>query len=248
MSQFQLFPPPSLEPRASQNPFRKGSKKSTAKAEPCSSALLEQVKSSSDTEAILLRIVEDTNAVQAPPEAHTSRAQSHLVSPQQNTELSTGDQMRSGCRQSDTSKPSVSSSGLSGSSTLVENAASSSEQTSQGSREAGPSPVVPMRSIFPRYNPKLPLNQQKSFRQEPGNNPRQKVRRRPERLIITPPPEIDSALDPLTVPASAMNFSDVLGLEEIHYSSTAELASLWETANGQRLQNLPEIFNLRMTR
>lgn len=246
MSQFQLFPPPSQEPKVSQNPFRKGSKKSTVRPRPCNSILLEQVKSSSDTEAILLRIVENTNAIQAP--SRTSRPQSPEVSPQQNKEPSPTEKMRSDSRQSGRPKPFASSSGLSSSSTLVEDAASSSEPPTQAPREMTPSPVVAMKSMFPRYNPKLPLNQQKSFPQQSGNASRQNVRRRPEPLIITPPPEIDSALGPLTVPPSAMNFSDVLGPVEIHYSSTVELTNLWEAANGQRPQDLLETFNLRMAR
>lgn len=64
----------------------------------------------------------------------------------------------------------------------------------------------------------------------------------------TPPPEIDRALGPKTVPASVLNFPvGVLDPVE-RYSTQEELQSLWEIANGQRPQSLPGTFNLCLER
>ncbi|PYH82844.1 proline-rich protein [Aspergillus uvarum CBS 121591] len=109
------------------------------------------------------------------------------------------------------------------------------------------SPAPPMRSMFPQYNPQLPLNQQAYYPQASGHTPRNYSR--PSNILLSPAPEIDQALGPKTVPASVLNFpSGVLDTPEMRYSSAEELRSLWEAANGQRPQNMPETFNLRLQR
>jgi hypothetical protein len=102
-----------------------------------------------------------------------------------------------------------------------------------------------MKSIFPRYDPNVPLSQQKYYPQLP-NSPQG---RRPRALTLSPQPEIDRTLGPKTVPASVMDFpTDVLDQVEVRYSSTEELKDLWEAANGQRPKDLAETYNLRVAR
>lgn len=109
-----------------------------------------------------------------------------------------------------------------------------------------------MKSIFPRYNPNLPLSQQQYYPQNIGSSDlrRQAISRNQDRLSLSPPPEIDKLLGPKTVPASVMNFpANALDpVDTIQYSSAEALESLWEAANGQRLENVLGTFNLRMAR
>ena len=103
-----------------------------------------------------------------------------------------------------------------------------------------------MRSMFPRYNFSLPLNQQQYYPQSSNDSPR--IRTKPRGLTISLPSKIDQALGPKTVPASAANFPTGSLDPEIRYSTLIELKGLWEAANGQRPQDLPGTFNLRMAR
>ncbi|GAQ04187.1 hypothetical protein ALT_1508 [Aspergillus lentulus] len=239
MSQFQLFPPPSPVGGGSKNPFRKGIKKPATKPQPSSPIPLEDLKGS-QTEAVLLQIIEDTKKVQPPPKAHVAR-ESPLSIPETIREpeseslydatprIGTAERERSPTPKTKPSLPRV----------------------QVGSRQKSPQPseppVIPMKSIFPRYDPNFPLSQQQYYPQSSGSTPR--PLHNPRGLTLTPDPEIDRALGPKTVPASVLNFpTDMLEPLEVHYSSAAELKGLWEVANGQRPQNLMGTFNLRMHR
>jgi hypothetical protein len=241
MSQFQLFPPPSPVGGGSKNPFRKGIKKPAAKPQPPSPIPLDDLKGP-QTEAVLLQIIEDTNKVQPPPKAHISR-ETPLSIPETIREpeseslydasprIGTVERERSPTPKT---KPS-----------LPRRQAGSRQKSPQPS-EPGP-PVIPMKSIFPRYDPNVPLSRQQYYPQASGSPPRTRPNLRG--LTLTPEPEIDRSLGPKTVPASVLNFpTDMLEPLEVHYSSAAELKSLWEVANGQRLQNLMGTFNMRMHR
>ncbi|EKV16413.1 putative proline-rich protein [Penicillium digitatum] len=106
-----------------------------------------------------------------------------------------------------------------------------------------------MRSISPRFDPKLPLNQQVYHPQLPDASRPVKSFRKPPQLTLSTDTEIDHVLGPKTVPASVLNFpTGALESEEITYSSTEELKMLWETANGQRTRDLVGTLNLRMTK
>ena len=103
-----------------------------------------------------------------------------------------------------------------------------------------------MRSIFPRYDFNLPLSQQPYYPQASSGV---RTRTRPRRLTLSPPPVIDQVLGPKTAPASAMGLpAGTHDLDEIQYSSLAELKGLWEAANGQRPEGLVRTYNLRMER
>jgi len=248
MSQFQLFPPPSAEVKAAKNPFRRGIKKpATVKVEPTSPISLHETKDSAKAESVLLQIIEDTSSFPPPPSHPPNpRAKSPSVvksSPSSNSPQSP----RSRSRQENkyTSRASPSQGSLSTSSSSSHTASST---TSPQSSQSSVSPV-PMRSMFPRFDPKLPLHNQISNPQRPNGDLPSKKSQRPQ-LTLTTSSEIDHVLGPKTVPASVLNFPNGISdsSEEIRYSTPYELEMLWEAANGQRPQNLSGTFNLHMTR
>ncbi|KAJ6181161.1 hypothetical protein N7519_011622 [Penicillium mononematosum] len=119
-----------------------------------------------------------------------------------------------------------------------------SPQSSQSSAAS-----VPMRSMFPQFDPKLPFNQQVYHPQLPDVPRPVKSSRKPPKLTLTTNTEIDNVLGPKTVPASVLNFpSEALESEEVTYSSMEELKMLWEAANGQGMRDVVGTLNLRMTK
>ncbi|KAJ5105928.1 hypothetical protein NUU61_003275 [Penicillium alfredii] len=246
MSQFQLFPPPSPGTKGSKNPFRKGLKKPAAKAEPAASIPLEEIKDSPRTESVMFQIIEDTQQISPPPPAHMPSSTSpsgRVASPGSRSLQSSRSRTHQDNVPSHRALPSQRS--MSNSSKSNRTAMTA---TSSGSPQSSLSSIspVPMRSMFPQFNPQLPLNKQ-PYHPETSEQP-VKPSRRPK-LTLSPSSEIDQVLGPKTVPASVVNFpTGVLEPEEIRYSSPQELGMLWETANGQRPPNLCGSFNLRMTR
>lgn len=244
MNQFQLFPSPTPV-RGSKNPFRKDVQKPAVKVDPGSPISLQQVKDSTKTEAVLLQIIEDTQSITP---AQSTDPVSRSVSPAM-TELpgapalphssrSHNPQVTKPARRAPDAWGSVSSSSPS----RQTMAAAASPQSSRTS--ASP---VPMRSMFPKFDPKLPVDQQNYHPRISNELPRTKSRR--PQLTLSPTSEIDQVLGPKTVPASVLNFpTGVLEADEIRYSSPRELEILWEAANGQRPQNLVGTFNLQMSK
>lgn len=219
MSQFQLFPPPSPEGRGSKNPFRNRNRKLALNPKPPSPIPLEELKSS-QTEAVLLQIIEDTNNVRPPPKAYLTQRPGATVPEticEPESESLYDSTPRIGPDRAGSSSP---------------ESKPDRHFARQKSPQPSETPTVPMKSIFPRYNPHVPLSQQQYYPQ-PTNPPRS--RQNPRGLTLTPAPEIDRALGPKTVPASVLNFpTDALEPLEVQYSSAAQLKGLWEVANGQR--------------
>lgn len=102
-----------------------------------------------------------------------------------------------------------------------------------------PQSPVPIRSMFPRYDPSVPLNKQPYYPQRattPNDPPRQIVSRDSynTQRIVTP-----SGLDrivggPKTAPASVVNFpAGIMMPEEPEVSSAEDLLRLWDATNGQ---------------
>ncbi|KAL4870939.1 hypothetical protein BDV12DRAFT_164951 [Aspergillus spectabilis] len=242
-SQFQLFPPPAPQ-GVPKNPFRKGPRRPSIDAQSIPSSTVEDPKGkSAEAKAVIFQVVEP-HSIKPPPAAHVPPLPPRSFTP----EL----------------RPSTSSESLYSSSPQVERRAfpatevnpsnSSSDrkdggpQPSQCSPPPSVSPVIPMKSIFPQFNPNAPLSQQQHNGRSSSNFSRP---RRPTglKLNITPVPEIDRALGPKTVPADVHDFpAGVLSPVEIHHSSPEQLRALWEAANGQRADNLPGSFILRMER
>lgn len=231
--------------RGSKNPFRKGVQKSAVKVDPGSPIPLEEVKDATKTEAVLLQIIEDTQTI---PPAQSTDPAARSMSPaireppraclSSHSSGSHDSQVARSSRRAPDLGESPGSSSLSGRTTFT----AVSPQSSQTS--ASP---VPMRSIFPKLDPTLPIDQQNYHHRAPNEAPKAKPRK--PQLTLSPTSEIDQVLGPKTVPASVLNFpTGVLENDEIRYSSLQELEVLWEAANGQRPQNLSGTYNLQMSK
>ena len=114
------------------------------------------------------------------------------------------------------------------------------------------SPVVPIRSMFPTYNPSIPLNQQHYYPQRyypkrasslsPSNFSRQDYRN----TLATP---IDRQLGSRTRPPSVVNFNNSISIAEVpRFSSHRELEKLWEASHGTEPSSLIKSFDLEMSR
>lgn len=238
MSQFQLFPPPSPK-KVSKNPFRRELKRQTETIKPASPIPLEDLSNKeTTTEAVLLQIIEDTNEIKPPPKARIPKSNA-VTAPEKVPEKWTTSPSKASFHKTEW--------GPSSKEIEVNSPAASSSRSIQKAPQRSQSPEIPMKSMFPRYNPNVPLSEQQYY---PGASSQSSRSHKPKELTLSPQPEIDRALGPKTVPASVMNFpmGTLDPADEVHYSSTAELQGLWEAANGQRPQNLSGTFNLRMAR
>ena len=113
------------------------------------------------------------------------------------------------------------------------------------------SPIVPIRSMFPTYNPTVPLNQQSYYPQRPFparmSSIARNLSRQEYRSSLSTP--IDCAIGVRTAPASILSFPpDVMSISEPQYSSHRELEKLWEASHGMEPSNLLKAFNLEMSR
>ncbi|CAI7640723.1 unnamed protein product [Penicillium palitans] len=247
MNQFQLFPPPSPEVKRSNNPFRKAGKKPVATSEPASSIPLEEIKDPGKTESLLLQIIEDTQGIPPPPPGDASRSKSPPAVAGASHDTRSPQSMHSQNRQAKRVNHQALPSHASQSSSSSSHHTTASTVSPQSSQSSAAS--VPMRSMFPQFDPKLPFNQQVYPAQLPDAPRPVKSSRKPPKLTLSTNTEIDHVLGPKTVPASVLNFpTGALESEEVAYSSMEELKMLWETANGQRPRDLVGTLNLRMTK
>ncbi|KAL2854970.1 hypothetical protein BJY01DRAFT_19160 [Aspergillus pseudoustus] len=240
-SQFQLFPPPAPQ-GIPKNPFRKAPRRPSIDTQSSVSTPLDEFKAKgAEAKAVVFQVVEPSS-IKPPPEASPPPPPPRLFTPEPVAGPST---------ESSRSSP------------LPERRASPSIEVNQVSSQCdgqygaslrphsppqpSVSPVVPMRSIFPQFNPAAPLSQQLYNNGTPNNFSRPRVR--PSLEIQTTMPEIDRVLGPKTVPADIHDFpADVLDPVEIQYSSAAQLKRLWDITNGQKLDDSSGNFNLRMER
>lgn len=97
-----------------------------------------------------------------------------------------------------------------------------------------PSPILetPMRSIFPSYDPNLPLNQQHYY---------------PQRRSDDIPRQMVSRADYTTSPRSARH-SFALAEASDTWASIEELAQLWDVANGEGTRENMGSISLRLCR
>lgn len=117
----------------------------------------------------------------------------------------------------------------------------------QGSAEPT-SPVVPIRSIFPTYNPSLPLAKQSYHPQRTTSLPRQLYQRDEYRTRASTPSQLDDATGGLrTAPASIVDFPRDLP-RAVKFSNARELPKLWEATNGQDPSVVHDSFDLQMAR
>ncbi|QKX62986.1 uncharacterized protein TRUGW13939_10154 [Talaromyces rugulosus] len=230
-AQFQLFPSPAKNKK---NPFRTTLKKQ--EQSPVSPLSATESKSGIQAESVIIQIVEDTKTVdiKAPPKAHVTGG----APPTTTTENTYNQDSNSPSRQ--------------GTSPSLSQGQTLRPANNQQRRASPVSPGMPIRSMFPQYDPNLPLNEQPYFPQT-GNadkttGPSGSGSGRPENTMAVPQAEVDVLLGPKTVPASVLNFpSDELS-PRMQYSTAEDLLTLWESANGQQLQESLGTFNLRAER
>jgi hypothetical protein len=124
----------------------------------------------------------------------------------------------------------------------------SKSHSNGGPSNGGPSSEEPMiRSIFPRYNPEIPLERQPYFptQASPTHIPRAFISKAPYS------PGIESVISgPLSAPASVSQFPK--GVQEVpklvEPATTEELKELWKVTNGWRVsQSEGRSFCLKMT-
>ena len=113
------------------------------------------------------------------------------------------------------------------------------------------SPVVPIRSMFPTFNPAIPLNQQNYYPQRPFparmSSIARNLSREEYRSSLSTP--IDRAMGIRTAPSSVLNFpADVMSISEQQFSSHKELETLWEASHGMEPSSIQKSFDLEMSR
>ncbi|KAK2742376.1 hypothetical protein FQN55_007910 [Onygenales sp. PD_40] len=231
-TQFQLFPQVQPQNRPNNNPFRKGHRRRTTKS-PVVSPIVEDPKSSAQTEAVILQIIEDTNKTPLipPPPVHPPRTSSAATA-QANDD---GNRTESPPRPHIHTSPDPSSTEPghieSGSPVQIELTTPSKSPTS---------PVIPMRSIFPRFNPRVRLSQQFYFPQRatPDNLPREVISRCDYSPSVTSPQS--------GFPHTKRKSTELAVASKL--SSTEQLARLWEATNGEGPDPALGTFHLRISK
>ncbi|KAE8356508.1 hypothetical protein BDV28DRAFT_145025 [Aspergillus coremiiformis] len=243
MSQFQLFPPHSKTKAF--NTFRPESRRPVGIQSTGSIPLEEPKGKDARTEAVLCQIIDETKNIKPPRRAKPPRSTPVSI-PETVQELRTPESFSKRSPKGDTADQWSSPIHQISQTYLAKSSSNNgAPHLAQEASKSANSPVIPMGSIFPRYNPDVSLSQQQYYSQLSTNA----RTHRPRDLSFTPPPEIDHALGPKTVPASVINFpAGILDQVELRYSSITELKNLWEAANGQRPQDLAGTFNLRLAR
>jgi hypothetical protein len=112
------------------------------------------------------------------------------------------------------------------------------------------SPFVPMRSMFPTYNPTIPLSQQPYYPQREASLPGQASSREDYSPHLTSPSQLDEVLGGAkTAPSSIIDFPmDDPAIKGPTFSSVQELDRLWEATNGQEPDAVISDFDLQMSR
>jgi hypothetical protein len=242
-SPLQLFPAPAAK---ASRPKRRGTRRYPVK--PASPAVVNlSDKSAIHTEEIVLHVSSDLDrvgSIKAPPKTHVIDPPARSMTPAAAAAAAAaaaGVRSHSPAADALSKDPRASSpaltnqySDLSGSATLV-------RSNSSASAVAAP---PPLKSIFPRYDPSLPLSQQRYNRMG-----------RPARIISGESLSVNSPTSPgvlstiSTAPAAMMSFPmGVMGKPKPKYSSLEELSGLWETANGQGIVDSGRTFALHMCR
>jgi len=121
---------------------------------------------------------------------------------------------------------------------------------SNSMRSNAVSPVAPLRSIFPIYNPELPLSQQSYYPQRPTSLQPRYMSRDDYSSRVGTPSQCGRAIgEPRTAPPSICSFAaDVMSIPEMRYSSQNELEKLWEASHGMEANASIGSFDLEMAR
>ena len=230
----QLFPPPQSKAQPTK-PKRKASRRkqpqeNTLEERTSSPVYPAAAKIQPHTEEIVIHISPSTKrSVQDAPSRKASPA---II----------GSAVKISAQPSRTASPAYAASVLSETSTLVRSNSQSSE-------------AQPLRSMFPQYNPYIPLAQQQyrpnqaalaSFRRDPASKEVTKT-------TVMYPKSIQNLRDPQSqlspVSAGSTTFpSTIQNMPPPQYSTPQELEELWDAANGQDIGDKGRTFALRMNR
>jgi hypothetical protein len=249
---FQLFPSTVTRPQGSSH--RKLSKQ-PKKQEPPSPIALDEITQPKETESVLIRIIEDinNNDVGPPPQEHRALSNSRVASPE-HVVAPHGERSTSALSErqetNSTGPPTKTDIPAANSTNNRSNNASTKPKLSPLSTSSRTiSPIVAMRSMFPRYNPNVPLDRQEYFPRNGQSHGLPSPPPLPHAEPACPPAEVDAILGPRTVPPDVVQFpSDTFVSAPIQYSEPTELQSFWDAANGQKLTNSLGTFNLRLER
>ncbi|KAL4980734.1 hypothetical protein BDW66DRAFT_37128 [Aspergillus desertorum] len=246
-SQFQLFPSP-VPQGVPKNPFRRGLRRPSIDTQSTSASPLEDLKGKeSEAKAVLFQVVEPHN-IEPPPKAHDALLLPRPATPELKQPRSTESLYNSSPQNTKEGSFANGDNPASPPTSAGQNDVSELKLV-QSPPQPSVSPVIPIRSMFPQFNPNAPLNQQQYNNRISNNFSRPRHRPAELRLDITPAPEIDRMLGPKTVPADVHDFPpSMLSPVEIQYSSLEQLKTLWDAANGQKADNISEACTLRMER
>jgi len=240
---FQLFPPPpprintALDP----NPFRRAKTKPAAQGV---SFPLQALVKSPDNGAVIIHIIEEPRKAQPLPQARLtplnerSAEVESAMKPNNATPVNASSSVLSLPQ-----PPPAPESVRSASPALAAN-------TSPPSESQVNSPVVPMRSMFPTYNPNLPLAQQPYYPQRITSLHGQIASREEYSPHLASPSQLDEVLGGVkTAPSSVLDFPmDDVAARLPTFSSAQDLARLWEATNGQEPDRVTSGFDLQMSR
>jgi hypothetical protein len=259
-ARFQLFPPPppKIHTGADHNLRRKTSTKSAAEG---LGIPLQTLVKSPATQGIVIQVVGETGRIQPLPQAHigptkeSSPSIDQGAATQDNKDVDDKADARRSIRNSflpppppfppqglplrplSTSSPSPST-------------RAAGQSSNSGPRSQPTSPDVPMRSMFPTYNPNIPLSQQQYYPQRETGLQGQVVSREEYSPNMTSPSRLDEVLGGAkTAPSSVLDFPmDDLAVKTPRFSSARDLDRLWGATNGQEPDSCLTGFDLHMSR
>ena len=242
-AQFQLFPPPppKINTTIDQNPFRRSKSKASTQG---ASFPLQALVKSPDVESVIIQIIEEPRKIQPLPQARIAPLKDRSPRVDRGVEAvyDAPVNVAASVRSSPPPPPPAPASTISASPTLVRSNTPVSESQPN-------SPIVLMRSMFPTYNPNIPLNQQQYYPQRDASVQGQITSKEEYSPHLTSPSQLDEVLGARTAPSSVLDFPmDDVAIRVPKFSSTQELDRLWEATNGQEPDAVISGFDLQMSR
>ncbi len=240
----QLFP--------SSNPYKSGPKRKTSRRYPAkpqlSNPIGEVVKAADNgTQAVVVQVIENSRSpsptrspISTPEKAHVAeRSRSNTPTSQL-------------CERRGTAAPAPLRA-ASPEETLYQSTHSTSptlvRSNSVASTTDTRSPL--MQSIFPRYNPNLPLSQQRYYPDpargaSPTNLPREVISKGDYSPSLYSPGSAGGFTRKGYMEVSSMTPTTEIGT--VQHSTTEDLGLLWEAANGQGSQKTPDLIRMQISR
>lgn len=243
VQKYQLFPSPVTKVKPNNNPFRNSVSRHGRHFQAVSPIDEEEIKSPDGAQTVVIKITEPVSPIQDPPAAVIAKARSRTPSP--------------------VSEPS--GRGSPTSMRAIQSPCYPLQNTEKGSplpspafhEKKGPDSTqshtaAPMRSMFPQYNPSVPLHQQSYFPQGAAiarAPPMAMTRDEYSPRVVSPSPSDALTGGPKTAPSSVIDFP----IDDTEYpgrfiSSLTDLSLLWKATNGEGLDTPIEAFDLQMSR